>query len=204
MLVGVCDFPSRYAFPPKGYGGIERWLWAAAVGARQVGADVHLLGHQWRRELADDWVVHALRLEDLDPASGEVRRLRDTNYDILIVGHEYPSLAAWRTTRDAIGCEVATFQHWPYFRHQAAAFDGASVRLYCYSDEMCERYSEHHPSQLLAVHLGWQETEQLAGEDGDLLWLGRIDKQKAPHIAIKAAQVLDRRITIAGPEATST
>ena len=25
MLVGVCDFPGSYAFPPAGYGGIERW-----------------------------------------------------------------------------------------------------------------------------------------------------------------------------------
>jgi len=33
MLVGVCDLPGAYAFPPSGYGGIERWLWAVAVGA---------------------------------------------------------------------------------------------------------------------------------------------------------------------------
>ncbi|MEV2276245.1 lasso peptide biosynthesis B2 protein [Nocardiopsis sp. NPDC049922] len=47
VLVGVCDFPGRYAFPPAGYGGIERWLWAVAVGARAAGADVHLLGPGW-------------------------------------------------------------------------------------------------------------------------------------------------------------
>jgi hypothetical protein len=28
VLVGICDFPSAYEFPPHGYGGIERWLWA--------------------------------------------------------------------------------------------------------------------------------------------------------------------------------
>jgi hypothetical protein len=33
MLVGVCDFPGSYAFPPAGYGGIERWLWAASIPA---------------------------------------------------------------------------------------------------------------------------------------------------------------------------
>ncbi len=44
MLVGICDFPGDYAFPPSGYGGIERWLWAVAVGARAAGAEVHLLG----------------------------------------------------------------------------------------------------------------------------------------------------------------
>lgn len=51
MLVGVCDFPGSYAFPPAGYGGIERWLWAVAVGARTAGADVHLIGTGWLAEL---------------------------------------------------------------------------------------------------------------------------------------------------------
>ena len=51
MLVGICDFPSAYDFPPHGYGGIERWLWAVAVGAKRAGADVHLLGPKWRRDL---------------------------------------------------------------------------------------------------------------------------------------------------------
>ncbi|MGH3624510.1 MAG: hypothetical protein ACRDQ5_22445 [Sciscionella sp.] len=45
MLAGVCDFP------PCGYGGIERWLWAVAIGARARGAEVHLLGPQGRSEL---------------------------------------------------------------------------------------------------------------------------------------------------------
>ena len=48
MLVGVCDFPGSYAFPPAGYGGIERWPWAAAIGGRRAGTDVHLLGPSWR------------------------------------------------------------------------------------------------------------------------------------------------------------
>lgn len=43
MLLGVYDFPDSYTFPPAGYGGIERWLWAVAVGARTAGADVHLI-----------------------------------------------------------------------------------------------------------------------------------------------------------------
>lgn len=51
MRVGVCDFPSAYAFPPHKYGGIERWLWAVAVGARQTGAEVCLLAPAWRDDL---------------------------------------------------------------------------------------------------------------------------------------------------------
>jgi hypothetical protein len=61
MLVGVCDFPSQYAFRPRSYGGIERWLWALAVGRRAAGADVHLLEPQWRTELAEKWTLHLTR-----------------------------------------------------------------------------------------------------------------------------------------------
>ncbi|MFF9644199.1 glycosyltransferase [Kitasatospora aureofaciens] len=33
----------------------------------------------------------------------------------------------------------------------------------------------------------------------DLVWLGRIDEEKAPHLAVRAAQLLGRRISIVGP-----
>lgn len=199
MLVGVCDFPSDYAFPPEGYGGIERWLWAVAVGTRRAGAEVHLLGPQWRPELIDDWMVSPIRLEDVTADGCQARSLRDTDYDLLVVGHEYPSLPAWRATWGTLDCDVATFQHWPSFQHQADAFDGVRSRLYTYSEEMRQRYSAHHPIAELAVHLGLNEAE-LPPHDGDnLLWMGRIDAEKATHLAIRAAQLLGRNITVAGP-----
>src|ERR1019366_7181202 len=124
ILVGVCDFPSRYAFPPAGYGGIERWLWAAATGAREAGADVRLLGPQWRVGPGDGWAVEPARLEDLQPGSPQLARLRSSGYDLLIVGHEYPTLPAWRRAWQELGCDVASFQHAPDFRHAPGAFDG--------------------------------------------------------------------------------
>jgi glycosyltransferase involved in cell wall biosynthesis len=199
MLVGVCDFPGNYAFPPSGYGGIERWLWAVAVGARAAGAEVHLLGPQWRSELADNWELRPIRLEDLRPGGRQARSLQATGYDLLVVGHEYPSRPAWRAAWESLDADVATFQHWPYFRHQPGAFDGVRSRLYCYSRQMCERYAAHRPIAELAVHLGFDEAELLARDDGALLWLGRIDQQKAPHLAIRAAALAGREITVAGP-----
>ncbi|MFJ7205240.1 hypothetical protein ACIQWR_17060 [Streptomyces sp. NPDC098789] len=138
MLVGVCDFPGSYAFPPAGYGGIERWLWAVAVGA-----DVHLLGQGWLPDLEHDWVRKPVRLEDITVGSLAERELRDTGYDLLVVGHEYPSLPAWTRTWNELDCDVATFQHSPVFQHTATAtaFDGERSRLYCYSPEMIERYA---------------------------------------------------------------
>src|SRR5260370_35194944 len=51
VLVGVCDFPGAYPFPPIGYGGPEGWLWGGPDGGRQGGAEVHLFGPHVRREL---------------------------------------------------------------------------------------------------------------------------------------------------------
>jgi hypothetical protein len=159
MLVGVCDFPGSYAFPPAGYGGIERWLWAAAIGARRAGADVHLLGPLWRSDLGDGWATDPVRLEDLAPGSRQLARLRSAGYDLLIVGHEYPSLPAWRRAWEELDCDVSTFQHAPDFRHTPDAFDGHRSRLYCYSPEMTERCLAHRPRPELAVHLGLGEQE---------------------------------------------
>jgi hypothetical protein len=106
MLVGVCDFPGAYAFPPSGYGGIERWLWAAATGARRAGAEVHLLGPQWRPELAGEWVLHPIRLEDITPDTLVARSLRAAGCDLLVVGHEYPSLPPWRATWETLDADV--------------------------------------------------------------------------------------------------
>ncbi|NJQ04700.1 glycosyltransferase [Streptomyces lonarensis] len=199
MLVGVCDFPGSYAFPPAGYGGIERWLWAVAVGARTAGADVHLLGPSWLTDLEHDWVRKPVRLEDLTPGSLAERELRSAGYDLLVVGHEYPSLPAWTRTWNKLDCDMATFQHSPVFQHTDTAFDGKRSRLYCYSPEMIERYAAHQPIPELAVHLGLDEEEPPAVAGSDLIWLGRIDEEKAPHIAVRAAQILGRRIQIVGP-----
>lgn len=199
MLVGVCDFPGSYTFPPVGYGGIERWLWAVAVGARAAGADVHLLGPDWRPDLGKDWVRRPARLEDIAAGSLAERELCGSGYDLLVVGHEYPSLPAWTRTWSRLDCDVATFQHAPAFQHRAAAFDGLRSRLYCYSPEMSERYAAQRPISELAVHLGLGEEEPRAVSGSDLVWLGRIDEEKASHIAVRAAQILGRPLRIVGP-----
>ncbi|MER6088588.1 glycosyltransferase [Streptomyces bluensis] len=199
MLVGVCDFPGSYAFPPAGYGGIERWLWAVAVGARAAGADVHLLGPGWLPDLEPEWVRKPVRLEDVTAGSPTERELKAAGYDLLVVGHEYPSLPAWVRTWSGLECDVATFQHSPLFQHAASAFDGKRSRLYCYSPEMIERYAAHQPLPELAVHLGLDVDEPQAAQGRDLVWLGRVDEEKAPHLAVRAAQLLGRRIRIVGP-----
>ncbi|WP_280431714.1 glycosyltransferase [Nocardia brasiliensis] len=197
MLVGVCDFPGRYAFPPTGYAGIERWLWAVAVGARRAGARVHLLGPQWRGELNGEWTVRPVRLETLSEA--ELAEFRDARYDLLVAWHEYPALPAWRQAWQALDCAVASFQHGTNRMQPAGTFDGERSRLYCYSTEMMTRYAAHRPRAELAVHLGLGEDEPPAAGGTGLVWVGRIVADKAPHLAVSAARLLGRRITLVGP-----
>jgi len=200
MRVGVCDFPSAYRFPPDGYGGIERWLWAVAHGAQRDGHEVHLLGPSWRPDLPAGFGRLPVRLEDLRPGDDGFRQLAQLDLDVLIVGHEYPSLPAWRSTWSALGCRVATFQHDPNFRHASGAFDDHQARLFCYSPEMVRRYGEQRPAQTLSVQFGLgEEAPPPASRGQDLVWLGRIDEQKAPHIAVEAARLLGRRIQLIGP-----
>ncbi|MGQ0837334.1 hypothetical protein [Actinokineospora sp.] len=200
MKVGVCDFPSVYAFPPHGYGGIERWLWAVAFGGQQAEADIHLIGPSWRGDLPGDFGRVAVRLEALRPGDHGFHTLELLDLDVLVVGHEYPSLASWRDTWSELGCRVVTFQHDPNFRHAPDAFDGDRSRLYCYSPEMVNRYSEHAPTQTLSVQFGaGEENPPSAVHGDDLVWLGRIDQQKAPHIAVEAACLLGRKIRLIGP-----
>ena len=198
MLVGICDFPALYAFPPTGYAGIERWLWAAAVGARRSGADVHLIGEQWRPELAERWPMRRVRLENLD-GGPELGRLRSAGYDLLVVWHEYPGRPAWREAWRSLDCDVATFQHGNNVWHPAGTFDGVGSRLYCYSAEMMALYADHRPRAELAVHQGIDEDEPLATDGQDLVWVGRVDAVKAPHLAVMAAGRLGLRIRITGP-----
>lgn len=199
MRVGICDYPSAYAFPPYGYGGIERWLWAVAVGASRYGADVHLIGPQWRTDLPGTWARLPLRLEEIRPGSAAFRQLQALDLDLIVVGHEYPSLPAWRDIWNELGCDVVTFQHDPDFEHAADAFDGLRSRLFCYSAEMMERYKSCKPHQAVSVQFGLDEETVPPAQSGhDLVWLGRLDGQKAPHLAMRAAAKLGRRLRIIG------
>lgn len=200
MRVGICDFPSQYAFPPHGYGGIERWLWAVAVGAQRAGAEVWLLGPAWRSDLPSSFRRLPVRLENTSADGYAFDRLQRSNFDLLVVGHEYPSHPDWRRTWTRLDCDVATFQHDSRFVHLDDAFDGARSRLFCYSQEMADRYRKNRPIRALSVQFGLGEEEPPAATaGGDLIWLGRIDHEKAPHLAAEAARTLGRRIKIVGP-----
>ena len=102
------------------------------------------------------------------------------------------------------GLRCCYFQHAPDFRHSPRAFDGHRSRLYCYSSEMTERYLANRPRTELAVHIGFREEASSATDGSDLVWLGRINREKAPHLAIMAAALLGRRIRKSAQSSTKT
>jgi glycosyltransferase involved in cell wall biosynthesis len=65
---------------------------------------------------------------------------------------------------------------------------------------MADRYATHRPARTVSVQFGLGEEDPPPALAGDtLLWLGRIDRHKAPHLAAKAARMLGRRLCIIGP-----
>lgn len=74
-----------------------------------------------------------------------------------------------------------------------------NVTTWCYSIEMLDRYAMHRPIAEVAVHHGLSEDEPPAVNGEDLVWMGRIEEEKAPHLAIKAAAMAGRRIKVVGP-----
>ncbi|WP_211239821.1 hypothetical protein [Jiangella gansuensis] len=163
-----------------------------------MGAEVDLVGPGWRSGLPG-WRYNPVRLEDAGADPDLIKALKAASYDVLVVGHEYPSRPDWVQTWRELECDVVSFQHSPDFSHERAAFDGERSRLYCYSPEMMERYAIHQPIAELAVHLGLDEEGPAARKGTDLVWLGRIDEDKAPHLAVLAAQLLGRRLYLVGP-----
>jgi glycosyltransferase involved in cell wall biosynthesis len=158
---------------------------------------VHLIGPQWRPELTADWHVVPERLETA-PGPGRDALAR-AGYDLLVAWHEYPGRPAWRQVWEELGCPVVSFQLGTNTRPRPGTFDSTASRLYCYSPEMMALYADQRPIRELAVTQGLGEEEPPAMRGRDLAWVGRIDAEKAPHLAILAAARLGRRIRLAGP-----
>ncbi|HEX7662064.1 MAG TPA: hypothetical protein VF444_21570 [Pseudonocardiaceae bacterium] len=128
----------------------------------------------------------------LDPATDAVRKLARRGYQLDLA--ELDKLSGQRRA------SVRQVDDDPDFHHLPDAFDGDRSRLFCYSPEMLTRYADHRPAQALSVQFGLgEETPPPAVRGSELVWLGRIDSQKAPHLAVRAAKHLGRAIRLIGP-----
>ena len=175
--VVICDFPSRFLFPPEGYGGIERWLWTVAKKTYELGYEVILSGPLWRSQLLPGTIHYKKRINQ---KTKKEFLSRYGKVDFLIGGHEYWS----NPTLNKIFLEVSKIN--------------MSYQLFCFSQEMMERFRVQSPHKLNIFCEGFQEEPIIAKDEGYLVWVGRLDEDKAPHYAIMAAKEVNMPIYIIG------
>lgn len=118
--------------------------------------------------------------------------------DYLFAGHEYFDKDEWVGTFERCAEILLSYQLHPYV-YKKISFNRKDKFLFCYSDEMVEEYKEQKPIKALLFHSGVDEVPYFTQNKKDyLLWIGRLDKDKAPHYAILAAQKLNMKIKILG------
>lgn len=193
--VVVCDYPSKYLFPPNGYGGIERWLWTVAKESVNIGMEVILLGPQWQFQLLPKARFLSDRILDISIENF----LKNIGYvDYLVAGHEYWMNKDLLKKFEAVACCAFTYQHSANIEYAPGTFNNKRNFLFCYSDEMCELYKQQSPIKLLCVAGGYNEEPKKEQSQNYLLSIGRIEQDKAQHYAILAAAKLNMPIYILG------
>lgn len=191
----VCDFPSEFLFPPVGYGGIERWLWSVAKEADALGLEVIFSGPLWRKNLLAGvkYFEHRITKESVD-----IFKQRFGRVDFLVGGHEYFGNPIYDSFFKEISDIQFSFQHGtkPY---STIAYNADSTHLFCYSPQMMNLYREQSPHQTFCVSEGMNEDPIFSlDRKGYIVWMGRLDRDKAPHYAILAAKKLGMPIFLLG------
>jgi len=199
VRVAVLDHPSAYPFPPHGYGAQEKWFWTVAHGARLDGADVVLVGPDWRKDLTEDFARLPFRIETTSAA--EMKTFENETFDLIVAGHEYTSHAAWRERVDPLGVPTVSYQHRPDFVPNDDAYDKTLRRLYVFTRQMRSRYARWSPGYANGVCFADSEVElpPLRRSDGSLVWASKFHRSKAPHVVAAAAILLGRPIRMYGP-----
>jgi len=193
--VVVCDYPSQYLFPPKGYGGIERWLWTVAAVSIKLGMRVILLGPQWRYVLLPKAEYFPDRIIDIEPSNF----LKKIGYvDFLVGGHEYWFDEGMVKKFNEVANFSLTYQHGSKNLYRKKTFDNKKNFLFCYSDEIKEIFSDQRPFKLLCVSAGEDEDPISRSSKNYLIYIGRIDEEKSPHYAVLAAKNIGLPIYILG------
>ncbi len=193
--VVICDYPSKYLFPPKGYGGIERWLWTVAVASVNLGMRVILLGPNWRYKLLpqaeyfSDSIIN-ITIDDFLSRIGHV--------DFLVGGHEYWLNKIMINKFDKIANFSLTYQHGSSPLYEKNTFNNKNRFLFCYSDEMEKIFFKQHPTKLLCTAAGAGEAPIKTDSKNYLISIGRMDVDKSPHYAILAANQLNLPIYVLG------
>lgn len=191
----VCDFPSSYLFPPVGYGALERWLWMVAAESQKLGMRVILVGPRWRLNLFENVLheetpIEKINVEDFLSKFGRA--------DFLVAGCEYWTDQNFVSKFSQLSVRSLTRQTIPHLRYEKGIFDNVKHFLFCFTHEMCRLFEDQNPILHKFIVLGYEEEPQISKPKDNLLWIGRFDADKQPHLAILAAKKLKRDIYLLG------
>ena len=181
------DFPSEFYFPPYGYGGIERWLWSVARQSLQLGHSVFISGPRWRIDTLPGVMPYSQRINE-NNYSGFVRKYG--KMDCVIGGHEYWSNDEMLKVIQKVSDRSFTFQLMTNLIYQRPMFDRKRDFLFCFSEEMRNRFIEQRPILSLCTGEGYEEDPLSKRGEGYLVWIGRMDEDKAPHYGAMVANKL--------------
>ncbi len=192
----VCDYPSKYTFPSFGFGSSEKRLWHFAKTASEIrNIEVILTGPLWKPEYVPDALYFRPRL-DKKTVNDFIKKFGRVDY--LFAGHEYFDKDEYAIPFLKAANKLISYQLHPY-EYKKISFDAKSKHLFCYSQEMVEKYKNQLPHQALLFHSGVNENPYFTEEpDNYLIWIGRLDADKSPHYAVLAAEELNIPLYILG------
>ncbi|NWF65813.1 MAG: glycosyltransferase [Chloroflexi bacterium] len=194
----VCDYdnPKGYTFPSFGFGSSEKRLWHFAKTASELeGVEVIITGPLWLREYVPKarYFPKRLNIETYQEFLDEYGKC-----DFLFAGHEYFDKDEWVKPFEKCANVLLSYQLHPY-QYLKPSFNGKDKILFCYSDQMMKDYKEQKPVKALLFHSGVDEEPYFVEKhENYLLWMGRLDRDKAPHYAVEAAKILGMPLYILG------
>ena len=194
----ICDYdnPQKYTFPSFGFGSSEKRVWHFAKTVSELDEfEVIITGPLWLPEYVPNAKYFPKRLN-----GGSCKEFLDTfgRCDYLFAGHEYFDKDEWVDVFEKCADTLISYQLHPY-QYKKISFDGKKKILFCYSDQMLSTYKEQKPIKALLFHSGVGEDPRFTNEhENYLLWIGRLDRDKAPHYAVEAARLLNLNLWILG------
>ena len=213
VILAAARHPLRQPFA----GGLESLTWALVRGLRERGVDVTLFAGPGSdpdlgaRELA----VRPLELSDLARADASMPpepwlrehhaylqvmlELRDRR-DIDVIHNNSLHFLPLALAQSCAAPMLTTLHTppTPWLEPTIALMDQARSRFVAVSHHTAQQWS--HVTAADVVHNGVDTSVWTPGPGGDdLVWVGRMVPEKAPHEAIRIALASGRRIRLAGP-----
>lgn len=194
----VCDYknPKKYTFPSFGFGSSENRVWHFAKTVSELPEyEVIITGPLWLPEYVPNAKYFPKRLD-----SSTYKEFLDIfgKCDYLFAGHEYFDKDEWVKPFEKCADVLLSYQLHPY-KYSKISFNQKDKFLFCYSDQMLKEYTEQKPIKALLFHNGVDEEPYFSENKKDyLLWIGRLDKDKAPHYAVKVAEKLGMKLKVLG------